>query len=142
MHKHYICASNLLYNFKIMKKTVLVFVALFLLTLNLSAQINKSPAIKKPVEYKQPDGSTVTITLKGDEKMHWAETADGYTLVAFNSTAYEYACLDKNGNLISSGIAAHNPDKRTKKEKKLLKKTPKNLAFSEKQIEDALDKKK
>jgi len=98
------------------------------------AQVNKAPASKKPIEFKQPDGTILIIFLKGDEKLHWAETKDGYTLLSNKDGGYEYARLDNNKNLINSGKLAHEQDIRTKKEKRFLKKIPKGLQFSEAQI--------
>ena len=34
-----------------------------------------------PVEITQRDGSKITIILKGDEHVKWAETVDGYTIL-------------------------------------------------------------
>lgn len=39
------------------------------------------PANKKPVTIKQPNGKTLTFILQGDERVHWAVTLDGYSLV-------------------------------------------------------------
>ena len=39
------------------------------------------PAYPDPIRFEQPDGKTVTLTLKGDGALHWAETEDGYMLV-------------------------------------------------------------
>ena len=97
-------------------------------------QINKVPASRKPIEYKQPDGTILTIVLKGDEKLHWAETTDGYTLLANNEEGYEYAKIDKCKHLVKSGILAHEKDKRLKKEIRFLKRISKNLQFSNEQI--------
>jgi hypothetical protein len=104
------------------------------------AQVNKVPATKKPIEYKQPDGTILTIILKGDEKIHWAETIDGYTLLSNKSGGYEYAKLDKHKNLVKSGKLAHQADKRTKKELRFLKKIPKGICFSEAQIEKSKER--
>jgi hypothetical protein len=98
-------------------------------------KINKVSASPNPIEYKQPDGSTVTITLKGDENLHWAVTSDGYTLLADEKSCYGYAVM-KKGSLIRSKYNAHNPDSRSKKEKRFLKKTPKDLRFSDEQIKN------
>jgi hypothetical protein len=98
------------------------------------AQVNKVPATKKPIEYKQPDGTVLTIFLKGDEKLHWAETLDGYTLLSNKKGGYEYAKLDKYKNLIKSGKLAHEANKRTKKEAKYLMKISKGIQFSDAQI--------
>ena len=117
-----------------MKKSLIIIALMFVSVFITHAQVNKVPASKKPIEYKQHDGTLLTIFLKGDEKLHWAETKDGYTLLSNKKGGYEYAKLDKNKNLINSGKLAHENDKRTKKEARFLKKIPKGLQFSENQI--------
>jgi hypothetical protein len=123
-----------------MKKALLLITLVVSSLMALQAQVNKVPASKKPIEYKQPDGTTLTIFMKGDEKMHWAETADGFTLLSNKDGGYEYAKLDKKKNLVKSGKLAHNLDKRTKMEIRFLKKIPKGLQFSKAQIEKSKEK--
>ncbi len=91
-------------------------------------------AIPDPVIYPQPDGSPITLLLKGDECIHWAETTDGYTLLCNAQGAYEYARLDPTGRLSFSGILAHDPSGRSRSEKQWLSKTGKGLFFSYSQI--------
>lgn len=75
-----------------------------LFTLLISNNLNAIPAYPFPIEFIQPDGSKINIYLKGDEKVKWAETIDGYS-VMFNKTGiYEYSIQDKEGNMIPSGI--------------------------------------
>lgn len=116
-------------------KNLFIIIALTIICFHIvSAQVNKVPASSKPIEYKQPDGSIVTFTLKGDENLHWAVTSDGYTIISNKEKGYDYAKLDKNKNLVSSGKLAHNLEKRSKKEIKFLKKIEKGLNFSDEQI--------
>lgn len=117
-----------------MKKLLLIFVFLICTIAYSEAQINKSPATKKQIEYKQPDGTILPLFLKGDENLHCAVTIDGYTLLSNKEGGYEYAKLDKNKCLISSGKLAHDSEKRTKKEIRFLKKIEKGLWFNEKQL--------
>lgn len=49
------------------------------------------PACPSPVEVVQPDGSVVTVTLKGDEHFNWAVSDDGYTLLRDDSGYLVYA---------------------------------------------------
>ncbi len=119
-----------------MKKAFIVIVLLFLnsLFVGVHAQINRVPASTQPIEYHQPDSTILTITLKGDENLHWAVTSDGYTLLSNNENGYEYAKLDKNKNLVRSGRLAHNESNRTRSEIRFLRKITKGLSFSEAQI--------
>ena len=87
-----------------------------------------------PIEYAQPDGSIVTLTMKGDEKVHWAETLDGYTLLRNKKGAWEYAVIDKKGDLVCSGVMAKEITKRTTTDNLLLKRTPKKLKYSKSQV--------
>jgi M6 family metalloprotease-like protein len=89
-----------------------------------------------PVEYKQPDGSTITLMLKGDEFIHWATTTDGYTIMTNKSGAYEYAALDAGGKLVFSGVQAHNPTGRSAQETAFLGTIQPGIFFSAQQIKE------
>ncbi len=56
-----------------------------------------------PIEFIQPDGTSLSILLKGDEFIHWATTLDGYTILSNTQGFYEYASIDTAGNLRFSG---------------------------------------
>lgn len=60
-----------------------------------------------PVTVRQPDGSTVTLTLHGDEYYNYTTTSAGFT-VAFNAEAqrWEYAALAEDGSLVPNGEIA------------------------------------
>lgn len=60
------------------------------------------PAYPKPIKCTQPDGTVVTIVLKGDEHCHWAETPDGYTLLRDNENFWAFATQDTYGNVTIS----------------------------------------
>jgi M6 family metalloprotease-like protein len=87
-----------------------------------------------PIEYTQPDRSIITVQLKGDEKVHWAETIDGYSLQYNSSGTLEYAMLNEKNDMVPSGIQAHNLDRRTTDEIIFLENTPLHLLYSESQI--------
>ena len=55
-----------------MKKIALIFALL-----SLSVGVFARPAVNKPVVYTQPDGSTITVLLRGDERAHWMTDMDG-----------------------------------------------------------------
>ena len=71
-----------------------------------------------PMLVLQPDGKSVTIQLLGDEDFSWYQTTDGVLLVRKKS-AY-YVAKVNNGELVSTGVLAHDPSDRSKKEKKLI----------------------
>jgi M6 family metalloprotease-like protein len=87
-----------------------------------------------PFQYTQPDGSVITIMLKGDEKVHWAVTMDGYTLLRNAQDGWEYATRNQNGDLVSTGVLAHEGLFRTASEALVLKSVQKNLHYSINQI--------
>ncbi len=87
-----------------------------------------------PVEYTLPDGKTLTIYLKGDEKVKWAETPDGWSILLNSSGFYEYAVMDGRGDMVPSGIRVNKEDERSDAEKKLLESLPKGLRYSKSQI--------
>ena len=62
------------------------------------------PAYPKPITVTQPDGRTVTICMKGDERINWAETTDGYTLLQNGKGYWVFATTNKKGNLIPSSL--------------------------------------
>ena len=97
---------------------------------------NAVPAYPRPVEYKQPDGSVVTITLKGDEYVHWAITPDDYTLLPDKNGFFEYAVKNAAGDLVLSGIRMHNEKERKPEEKAFLQRTPKKLTHSARQVRE------
>ena len=92
------------------------------------------PAYPYPVAYKQPDGSTIRILLRGDEFLHWAETIDGYTILQNTEGFYEYATKDNNNNLILSGKKALNVENRSFSDNMFLNNQEKGLSFSAEQI--------
>lgn len=95
-----------IYNVKknTMRKNILskaVFAAILMLS---SMQAGAVPALPRPIVVTQPDGRTVTVCLKGDERVHWAETTDGYTLLQDDKGFWTFATIGKNGNLTASDL--------------------------------------
>ncbi|MDR2907071.1 MAG: M6 family metalloprotease domain-containing protein [Bacteroidales bacterium] len=75
-----------------------------------------APAKPTPRTHTQSDGTQLTVRLRGDEYLHWQETADGYTLFREANGDFSYACLNAAEDLVSSNVLAHNPDQRTASE--------------------------
>lgn len=114
------------------------FFTLSTLIVSLIAWTNIARAVTAypyPFQYQQPDGSVVTIQLKGDEVVHWAETMDGYTLLNNGKDGWEYAILNQNSDLICSGILAKEPQERSSEALALLRNTPQKLRYSKKQVQ-------
>lgn len=115
----------------LLKKYLLYFFSILLLISFLTEQKAFGvPAYPSPVEYQLPDGTKITIQLMGDEKIKWAQTLDGYTILIAKDRFYEYAITDKSGGLTLSGIRVSESSNRKPEEIALLKTIPKGLFYS------------
>lgn len=83
-----------------MRKYILLFIA-GLLALSALA----IPADPTPIQVTQPDGSTLTVKLHGDEFFHFTTTTDGYTVIKNAAGYYTYATLDGDHLVAGSRIA-------------------------------------
>jgi len=93
------------------------------------------PAIPDPVVMTQPGGDALTVMIKGDERVNWYESMDGYTLL-FNKSGYlSYAQLNENGNLQPSDFIATDIDKRDAEIISFLSTIEKNLYYSDVQLQ-------
>ncbi|WP_455763089.1 M6 family metalloprotease domain-containing protein [Prevotella disiens] len=102
-----------------------------LLTLCLIAVAILAKAAKanpRPFVVTQPDGTQVTLIMRGDEHFSWISTLDG-TIVTQVNKGYYVAKIDENGNIIASEILAHDVEKRSVAEQKLAKAQAKDLFF-------------
>jgi M6 family metalloprotease-like protein len=84
------------------------------------------PADPTPIKVAQPDGTTLTVQLHGDEFFHFTTTTDGYTVVKNASGYYTYACLDGN-RLVASDRIARDPSYRNAGDRTYLTTIPKGL---------------
>ena len=74
------------------------------------------PALTGTAVVKQPDGTTLTIRLVGDEYRSFTTTADGYTLTRNGEGYYVYAALGSDGRLAPTELVAHDAAVRTARE--------------------------
>ncbi len=88
------------------------------------------PACPKMVEYRQVNGETIPICLKGDEFCKYAISEDGYTLLADSKGNYCYATTNSVGDLVSSGVIARSVENRSDSDKSFLSKLSKRMSFS------------
>jgi len=89
------------------KKYYLLMVAMLLGTASLWAR----PGYTKPLDVPQPDGTTVTLLMHGDEFLSFMTTIDGYTVIKGEDGYYRYA--DKqDGQLTATSVVAKNPSER------------------------------
>ncbi|HZJ17163.1 MAG TPA: M6 family metalloprotease domain-containing protein [Chthoniobacteraceae bacterium] len=83
------------------------------------------PADPRPFDFTQPDGSKVTLRLRGDEFFHWHEDMEGFTVMR-NGNTFVYSTLSAKGELEPTEWVAGKIDPRSKGlTPRLL--TPKNL---------------
>lgn len=62
------------------------------------------PALPKPITVTQPDGTRITIQLRGDEHLNWAETTDGFTLLRNADGFWTFAEKNGDGKLMASSM--------------------------------------
>ncbi|MEI6555483.1 MAG: leucine-rich repeat protein [Paludibacter sp.] len=119
-----------------MKKEIKISFALLLLSFASLQLCNLQASIAFPglINFKQPDGSTIRIFLKGDEKAKWAETEDGYSIMTNSKGIYEYAVVQNISDMISSGVQAKNQEERSTDEIKMLSAVEKHLRFNNAQL--------
>ena len=85
-----------------------------------AAVVMAVPAHRGAAQVRQPDGSTVTLRLHGDEWMSFHTTDDGYSVVKNQRGYYVYAHL-KEGRLEATERVAHDMAERSSAELKWLK---------------------
>ncbi|MDY0279098.1 MAG: M6 family metalloprotease domain-containing protein [Salinivirgaceae bacterium] len=116
-------------------KKLYPLLALFSITLALFVQTaSAAPAWPHPIEYKLPDGTTITVLLKGDEKVKWAETKDGYSILLNKDGFYEYATSNNKGDMERSGVRAYNPDERPLVQQNAVNQLQKQIRYSPSQV--------
>ena len=102
-----------------MKKSLMIVMAMLLGITSVWSR----PATRGVAQITQPDGSTLSIRLKGDEWRHYNTTADGYALTRDTRGYYVYAQLDDNGQLAPTTLVAHDEERRSAAEHSFLQLT-------------------
>lgn len=115
-------------------KTYILKPLLVIILIYQAITLTAGPAYPGLVEMKQPDGSSISLFLRGDEKVRWMESEDGYSLMYDKQKAIVYAISDEEGNMIPSSIMAKNISLRSISDNNFLSKIPKNLYYSSPQI--------
>jgi hypothetical protein len=88
---------------------------------------NAVAAYPYPTTVTQPDGTTVTVKMHGDEWFHYTTTTDGYTVVK-NDNGYWVYAQDVDGKLAPTTHIARDAAKRTEADKEYLQGVSLNLA--------------
>lgn len=97
-------------------RKLLSFILLFVWAVSVFAV----PANRKPSVVKQSDGTMLSVILKGDEAMSFYTTIDGKYIVREDNGDFCYATLSSEGGFVSTGIIAHEKEKRNDAENELL----------------------
>lgn len=84
------------------------------------------PAIPTPQKVTQPDGTELTVRIKGDEFYGYLTTVDGYTIIKNDNGFYTYGIL-VNDDVVASKIVARDADERSEGDKIWLESIGKNL---------------
>src|SRR5665647_42168 len=116
--------------FAFMKRTFYTIIYVYLIVFGSILTGHAMPAYPKPIEVIQPDGTKLTILLKGDEYFHYAQSMDGYILKQNQKGFYTFATLDTEGLLQSSDVVARNIEDRKIEEADFLKTIKPGLSYS------------
>ncbi len=113
---------------------VRTFLILFLMVVGFGIKSFGVPSYPYPIEFTQSDKSIVTVTMRGDEKVFWALSSDGYILLRADNGDFVYAVSDNKGGMIPSSVLAHNPEDRNSEELAFVSTLNKNIFYSREQI--------
>ena len=105
-------------------KRKLITTILIALTATVSWAVPAQPGSKR---IQQPDGTFITVSLHGDEYLHYTTTDDGYTVVRDAQGCYVYA-EQRDGQLVPSAMRAHDASERTLQEQRFLTGIGKHLS--------------
>lgn len=78
-----------------------------------AAQSMAIPANPAPGLVQQPDGTSITVQLRGDEFRNFLTTPDGYTVMQDATGVWRYAEPTANGELIAGKMQVHDAELRS-----------------------------
>lgn len=107
------------FNFFQMKQFFRI-IFLFILLLGFYVSVSAVPAYPYPIKISQPDGTEITILLRGDEFFSYKTTIDGYLLTEDKDGVHRYAKVDATGRPLSTGVKARELNQRTNDEIRLI----------------------
>lgn len=105
-----------------------------ILLLFVSVRASGVPAYPYPVSIKQPDGTSLTVILKGDEFHHYYTTEDGYLIAKDENGVFNYAGKDAQGRKIATRIKANDISARSFQERSFVKTLERNPDFSKERV--------
>lgn len=97
-----------------------IFLAVLFYCLGSLIIVNAIPAKPGMRIFCQPDGTMLTVNLRGDEFFHFYETEDGILLKADQNNALWYAVLDDKGNIVPGKYLAADASQRSAEVNKYL----------------------
>ena len=105
-----------------MKKILLISLIAAICGLSLHAKLpQRVPAFRGVIERIQPNGDTLHIYLRGDERYHYSMTVDGWQVMENKKGVICYAKM-KKGEAVASCKRAKDKEKRSRCEQKWLMK--------------------
>lgn len=84
----------------------------------------------EPIRFIQPDGTDITVRIKGDRDYHIVETEDGVIIMKDKEGYFRYAGLDKNNDIAPLGFITKNPVDRSPEEIIQIQSTDKSLLLN------------
>jgi len=108
-------------NLKSLTRNVLKYIFVFYISQLVTVSVYAVKAYPHPIVVTQPDGSTLTIQLHGDEFYNYRTTVDGYLLKQNSNEFYTYASIDSAGELVESQYIAKDISKRSVNEIQFVK---------------------
>lgn len=106
-------------------KKIFCFLLLFISVVSLWAA-KSTGAVR---QWKQPDGTIVSVCLMGDEHVSWYQTTDGVMLCR-KGNAFYVAEVNDRGDLLPTNVLAHNAGQRLDGEVTLAKAQKRELFFA------------
>lgn len=86
------------------------------------------PADPRPKTFIQPDGTAITVQIRGDERDHFYLSEDNYLLIR-KGDAFFYGNADASGQITDSGIPARPAEQRTDAEEAYLRQVDMSRVF-------------
>lgn len=87
--------------------------------LSIYAYMHAAPACPDTFNINQPDGTNISILLRGDEWFHWNTTVDNVPVVKNEKGIYEYAVISED-TFVPTGKKAHNLNERDNTEREYI----------------------
>lgn len=90
------------------------------LTVATIGSISAKPAKQGILQFTQPDGTVIGLTIQGDEFCHITKTVDGYPLLWDDNLGYVYADITNDGEMVATSMRAVNPEQRGAADRQML----------------------